>query len=81
EIAATGGTDVSTEVPRKFDRVALSEALKTGRSRMLYFGHVSARPDEPGSASIHLFDTAGGRTSGNGMWGMAAVVRPPMASG
>lgn len=43
----------------------LSVALSTPRSRLFYLGHVSARSDEPGSAALHLSDTA--RT-----WGEAA---------
>ncbi|WP_067855746.1 hypothetical protein [Nocardia shimofusensis] len=36
----------------------LSAALAVPRSRLFYLGHVSARPDEPGSAALHLSDTA-----------------------
>jgi hypothetical protein len=44
----------------------LSEALIcTPRSRLFYYGHVSAEPDEPGSASLHLSDVS------DTSWGMA----------
>lgn len=40
-------------------REGLGKALReTPRSRFFYFGHVSSRPDEPGSAALHLSDTA-----------------------
>ena len=81
EIASTGDWDISVDTPRNFDRVALSQALKNGRSRMFYFGHVSSRPDEPGSASIHLFDVTGDTASESGHWGMAEVLRSPTESG
>ncbi|KJF24936.1 hypothetical protein C7T36_13930 [Rhodococcus sp. AD45-ID] len=76
-----GDQAVKMDVPRKFDRIALSDALKNGRSRLFYFGHVSSSPDEPGSASIHLFDTVGPRTSGRGQWGMAEPFRSATAPG
>lgn len=45
------GTDI--------DRLRLGAILRDHRpSRMLYFGHVSSRPDQPGTASLHLSDTA-----------------------
>lgn len=50
-------------------REQLNYALRIRRSRLLYFGHVSARPEEPGTASIHLSDPA------HGAWGMM----PPRA--
>lgn len=43
----------------------LGVALSIPRSRLFYLGHVSARPDEPGSAALHLSDTAQ-------IWGEAA---------
>lgn len=46
----------------------LSAALAVPRSRLFYLGHVSARSDEPGSAALHLSDTA--RT-----WGEAEPLR------
>ncbi|OUS97280.1 CHAT domain-containing protein [Rhodococcus sp. NCIMB 12038] len=49
-------------------RGALSTRLRTTRSRLFYFGHVSATPDEPGTASLHLSDTAA-------TWGMAEPMR------
>ncbi|WP_067899238.1 CHAT domain-containing protein [Nocardia vaccinii] len=53
-----------------FTRRDLAEALAIPRSRLLYFGHASASPDEPGSAAVHLSDTAA-------IWGLAApLVRP-----
>lgn len=56
-----------------FTRRDLAEALEIPRSRLLYFGHASASPDEPGSAAIHLSDTAA-------IWGQAApLVRPGSA--
>ncbi|WP_235868031.1 CHAT domain-containing protein [Rhodococcus qingshengii] len=40
-------------------RESLGKALReTPRSRFFYLGHVSSRPDEPGSAALHLSDTA-----------------------
>ncbi|MQY20139.1 CHAT domain-containing protein [Nocardia macrotermitis] len=50
-----------------FTRRDLTEALETPRSRLLYFGHASASPNEPASAAIHLSDTAA-------IWGLA----PPL---
>ncbi|MEN4476194.1 CHAT domain-containing protein [Mycolicibacterium cosmeticum] len=51
---------------QNYTRTWLSEALiRTPRSRMFYYGHVSAEPDEPGSASLHLSDVSGES------WGMA----------
>ncbi|WP_019931253.1 hypothetical protein [Nocardia sp. BMG111209] len=50
------------------DRVELSAALRLPRSRFFYFGHVTASAAEPGSAAIHLNDTAA-------EWGLAAPVR------
>lgn len=46
------------------DRYQLNLALHEDRSRLLYFGHVSAAADKPGTASLHLSDPA--RT-----WGLA----------
>lgn len=51
---------------QKYTRTWLSEALiHTPRSRLFYYGHVSAEPDEPGSASLHLSDVS------DESWGMA----------
>jgi hypothetical protein len=49
-------------------------ALRLPRSRLLYFGHVSASSDEPGSAAIHLHDTAS-------TWGLAQPRRRRDANG
>lgn len=58
-IAGLGATDHGM----KLDRVALSQLLRGGpesrqvRPRIwLYFGHVSLRKDQPGSASLHMYD-------------------------
>ncbi|AFU00064.1 CHAT domain-containing protein [Nocardia brasiliensis] len=52
-------------------RVQLSAALIRGCSRFLYFGHVSAAPNEPGSAAIHLGDVVGPSDAPGGAWGLA----------
>jgi hypothetical protein len=39
-----------------FTRQQLNFALGTDRSRLLYFGHVSAAADNPGTAALHLSD-------------------------
>ncbi|OBJ70703.1 hypothetical protein A5643_10020 [Mycobacterium sp. 1274756.6] len=50
---------VDHAVGHTMDRVTLGRVLRTQRpSRILYFGHVSSRPDQPGTASLHLSDTA-----------------------
>ncbi|MGW0039418.1 CHAT domain-containing protein [Gordonia sp. NPDC003376] len=46
-------------------RWELSEDLRGRPSRLFYFGHVSATTDQPGSASLHLYDD-------NQEWGLAA---------
>ncbi|MFC8526283.1 CHAT domain-containing protein [Nocardia sp. NPDC057227] len=56
--------DLEVAIGARFTRVELSAALRTPRSRFLYFGHVSAKPDEPGSAALHLSD-------GEQIWGRA----------
>lgn len=56
------------------DRVRLSHALRTPRSRFLYLGHVTSTPSEPGSAALHLHDTAR-------EWGVAAPLRRRTADG
>ncbi|MFI7000839.1 CHAT domain-containing protein [Nocardia sp. NPDC050175] len=56
------------------DRVELSQALRSPRSRLFYLGHVTSSPDEPGSAAIHLNDTAD-------EWGMATPLRFPGRDG
>ncbi|WP_040801904.1 CHAT domain-containing protein [Nocardia higoensis] len=43
---------------RASTRHDLSAALAVPRSRLFYLGHVSARSEEPGSAALHLSDTA-----------------------
>ncbi|MFI6165482.1 CHAT domain-containing protein [Nocardia sp. NPDC051052] len=69
-VAAERITEAEREIALAYclDRVELSAALRTPRSRLFYVGHISAEPDEPGSASLHLYDTA--RT-----WGMAQPLR------
>ncbi|NVN49155.1 CHAT domain-containing protein [Mycolicibacterium hippocampi] len=52
-----------------FTRSWLSKALnETPRSRLFYYGHVSAEPDEPGSAALHLSDET------TESWGMARPI-------
>ncbi len=41
-----------------FTRRQLAEELQRRPSRLLYFGHATSRPDDPGSAALHLSDTA-----------------------
>ena len=45
-------------VQREIGRWALSDELRTAPARFVYFGHVSSTLNEPGSASLHLSDTA-----------------------
>ncbi|MEU6582487.1 hypothetical protein [Nocardia sp. NPDC046763] len=54
-------------------RVQLAAALSRGCSRFFYFGHVSAVPNEPGSAAIHLNDVTGPAGAEDSAWGMAAA--------
>lgn len=56
------------------DRLGLSRALAVPRSRLFYFGHVTSSESEPGSAAIHLSDTAR-------VWGMAEPLRMGGADG
>lgn len=56
------------------DRVELSLALRSPRSRLFFLGHVTSSPDEPGSAAIHLNDTVD-------EWGMASPLRFPGRDG
>ncbi len=53
----TSARDSTLAVRARVDRGTFSAALRAGRSRLLYFGHVSAAPDDPGSAALHLADT------------------------
>ncbi|MEV0767717.1 CHAT domain-containing protein [Nocardia salmonicida] len=64
----------SSGVQKKLSRAALSLALTTPRSRLFYFGHVTSSDAEPGSAAIHLNDTAR-------IWGMAEPLRSVGADG
>ena len=49
--------DVLPQNPRaSVTRDFLSDALRTPISRLLFVGHISADPDEPGTAAIHLSD-------------------------
>lgn len=52
-------------VGRIVGRWELSDDLRSGPGRLLYFGHVSSTAAEPGSASIHLSDD-------KHEWGLAA---------
>lgn len=61
-------TDDDSPLNAEMTRIDLSRALSAGRSRLLYFGHVTSATDEPGSAAIHLSDTTA-------QWGMAAPWR------
>ncbi|MFI8774626.1 CHAT domain-containing protein [Gordonia sp. NPDC062954] len=61
----TPHTDGSV-VRRQIMRWKLGEDLRTHPGRMLYFGHVSANRQQPGSASLHLSD-------GEYHWGLCAV--------
>ncbi|MGN2641199.1 CHAT domain-containing protein [Nocardia takedensis] len=63
-----GVGEASAGLRPRLTRVGLSKALRTPRSRLFYFGHVSSSDAEPGSAAIHLSDTAE-------TWGMAAPLR------
>ncbi|WP_433665102.1 CHAT domain-containing protein [Nocardia sp. CA-128927] len=67
-------TDGDQVVHCAMDRVELSAALRSPRSRLFYLGHVTSSPDEPGSAAIHLNDTVA-------EWGMAAPLRFPGRDG
>ncbi len=67
-----GGADAGAHtdsVGRLISREDLSDLLRAApRSRFFYFGHVTATPDEPGTASLHLSDPAM-------TWGMAEPKR------
>lgn len=64
-----GGAHAAS-IGRLVSRRRLSDLLRAApRSRFFYFGHVSATTDEPGTASLHLSDTAA-------TWGMAELMRP-----
>ena len=68
--------DVVAPIGAMVTRQLLSEALTTiPRSRLFYFGHVSSIPDEPGSASFHLYDTAASS------WGLAVPLSGVGAEG
>lgn len=80
--APTGNTPLDgLNALQAIDRVGLARGLRTPRSRLFYFGHVSSTQDEPGSASIHLHDTSGVTSSDTGSWGMAEPLRPRRRSG
>lgn len=55
-------------VGARIGRKKLAEVLQAPRSRLFYFGHVTATPDEPGSAAMHLTDSAATT------WGLAEPV-------
>lgn len=61
--------EVMRAVGGVIDRISLAQQLQQRRSRLFYFGHVSSRPEEPGSAALHLTDDAAvygyARTIGN----------------
>ncbi|WP_052280947.1 CHAT domain-containing protein [Nocardia vulneris] len=69
---ATRAVPALVPVQGEVTRVQLSAALLRGCSRFLYFGHVSATPNEPGSAAIHLGDVVGPPDEPGGAWGLAA---------
>lgn len=54
-------------VGKPLGRWELSEELRALPSRLFYFGHVSSTLDQPGSASLHLYDD-------EQEWGLAAPV-------
>lgn len=60
EIRAAGrlfAGDLLPQNPRAtVTRDYFSDALKTSISRLLFVGHISSDPEEPGSAAIHLSD-------------------------
>ena len=72
EHETTGGADrraASTSIGQMVTRIDLSEQLRhPTRSRLFYLGHVSSTHDEPGTASMHLYDTAS-------TWGLTEPVR------
>ena len=53
---ATHGERFYGSVGARIGRVKLSALLAEPRSRFFYFGHVTATPEEPGSAALHLTD-------------------------
>ncbi|MGC4989838.1 hypothetical protein [Nocardia salmonicida] len=59
----------------KFGRGELAAALRVPRSRLFYYGHVSATVAEPGSAALHLGDTR------DSSWGMAEPLTRPNLGG
>ncbi|MEH6807071.1 MAG: CHAT domain-containing protein [Rhodococcus erythropolis] len=80
EYASTGSSPhrrTFVKVGQDVYRGDLSRALQAGTcSRFFYFGHVSAQPGEPGSAALHLSDTAGEVD-----WGLAEPLRLPNTEG
>ncbi|KAF0845270.1 hypothetical protein FNL39_10878 [Nocardia caishijiensis] len=58
----------------RVSRRDLATALRSERSRLFYFGHVSAAVDEPGSAALHIHDT-------RNTWGMAQPLARTDADG
>ncbi|TCJ97690.1 hypothetical protein [Nocardia alba] len=61
-------------VAARVSRRDLATALRTERSRLFYFGHISSAVDEPGSAALHLHDTRRN-------WGMAEPLTRPDPNG
>lgn len=65
---ATQGEGFYGTVGGVVGRLKLAKLLGARRSRLFYFGHVTARTDEPGSASMHLTDPAAS------VWGLAEPI-------
>jgi len=76
ELAAAGRLPRAerADAIRSTTRLDLHKALATPRSRLFFLGHVSARADEPGSAALHLSDTAR-------IWGTATPLGRPGPDG
>ncbi len=69
QVGRANGSQARRAVEGNVNRSTLHKWLKDNSgSRLFYYGHVSALPDEPGSASLHISDEE------DTSWGLAAAL-------